>query len=56
MKSLTRRQLLFQAGGGMSGLALAYLLDQDGLLGEQGPYAPKRPDHPAEPRVLSRCS
>jgi len=52
-----RRDFLFQAGGGLSGLALAYLLNQDGLLGatptEGGacdakavgynPYAPKPP-------------
>ena len=51
-----RRDFLFQSGGGVSGLALAYLLNQDGLLGattEPGacnakaagynPYAPKKP-------------
>src|SRR6266700_870596 len=33
MKSFwSRRDFLFQSGGGMSGLALAYLLNQDGLL------------------------
>ena len=29
----SRRDFLFQSGGGISGLALAYLLNQDGLLG-----------------------
>ena len=29
---LSRRDLLFQAGGGVSGVALAYMLDADGLL------------------------
>ena len=28
----SRRDFLFQSGGGISGLALAYLLNQDGLL------------------------
>ena len=28
----SRRDLLFEAGGGVSGLALVYLLNQDGLL------------------------
>jgi hypothetical protein len=27
-----RREFLFRSGGGISGLALAYLLDQQGLL------------------------
>jgi hypothetical protein len=54
----SRRDFLFRSGGGMSGLALAYLLSQDGLLAEQvaggagacenkpvgfNPYAPKQP-------------
>src|SRR6476661_607277 len=50
-----RRDFLFQSGGGMSGLALAFLLNQDGLLGATpggacdvkvsgyNPYAPKKP-------------
>jgi hypothetical protein len=53
-----RRDFLFQSGGGISGLALAYLLNQDGLLGAppsagpsgceaapigNNPYAPKQP-------------
>src|SRR5215475_8341159 len=57
MKNIwSRRDFLFQSGGGVSGLALAYLLHQDGMLGAtQGtgacdakatgynPYAPKKP-------------
>ena len=50
----SRRDFLFQSGGGISGLALASLLHQDGLLGATGgacdakangynPYAPKKP-------------
>ena len=47
----SRRDFLFQSGGGMSGLALAYLLNQDGLLAAScdtkasgyNPYAPKKP-------------
>jgi len=51
----SRRDFLFQSGGGMSGLALAYLLNQDGLLGAPNegacdakasgynPYAPRKP-------------
>ena len=53
-----RREFLFQSGGGISGLALAYLLDQQGLLSAAAaapadacaaaavganPYAPKAP-------------
>lgn len=34
MKTVSRRNMLFQAGGGISGLALASLLGQDGLLAE----------------------
>src|SRR5438445_341217 len=50
----SRRDFLFQSGGGMSGLALAYLLHKDGLLAAESdacnnaplggnPYAPKPP-------------
>ena len=51
----SRRDFLFQSGGGISGLALAYLLNQDGLLAALAgdacdapaagvnPYAPKPP-------------
>lgn len=59
-KRLTsRRELLFQAGGGMSGLALAYLMGQDGLLacdatGIRSPMAPKKPHF--EPRAKAVIS
>src|SRR5215468_7597166 len=53
MKNIwSRRDFLFQSGGGISGLALAYLLNQDGLLAANtcdakasgyNPYAPKKP-------------
>jgi uncharacterized protein DUF1501 len=51
----SRRDFLFRSGGGVSGLALAYLLDQQGLLAAEtsaacaakplgtNPYAPKPP-------------
>src|SRR5881397_1576457 len=52
----SRREFLFQSGGGISGLALAYLLHKDGLLAAESndltcnstpvhgnPYAPKAP-------------
>src|SRR3954463_657575 len=61
-----RRDFLFQSGGGLSGLALAYLLNQDGLLGATpqnacdakaagyNPYAPKKPHFaPRAKRVIS---
>lgn len=47
---VSRRQLLFEAGGGLSGLALAYLLDREDLLAAQSagesrqtPLAPGKP-------------
>src|SRR5215469_15804890 len=53
MKNIwSRRDFLFQSGGGISGLALSYLLNQDGLLAAgacdaqasgYNPYAPKKP-------------
>src|SRR6476659_7043599 len=48
----SRRNFLFQAGEGFGSLALAYLLNQDGLLGATGcendpnvrsPFSPKQP-------------
>ncbi len=50
----SRRELLFQAGGGLSGVALAYLLNQEGLLAADpgcastavpidSPLAPRKP-------------
>jgi len=63
-----RREFLFQSGGGISGLALAYLLDQQGLLSAASttdeactaaavginPYAPKAPHF--KPRATSVIS
>src|SRR5258707_3927445 len=64
MKNMwSRRVFLFRSGGGVSGLALAYLLNQDGLLGAgacdakasgYNPYAPKPPHFaPRAKRVIS---
>src|SRR5215210_8300203 len=48
----SRRDFLFRSGEGIGGLALAYLMNQDGLLGESGcdnaagttsPFLPKSP-------------
>jgi len=52
----SRREFLFQSGGGVSGLALAYLMNREGLLAADklaeacqakpigfNPYAPKPP-------------
>jgi len=51
---MTRRDLLFQAGGGLSGLALAHLLARDRLLAESSPFAPKKPHfEPRAKRVIS---
>ena len=63
----SRRDFLFQSGGGISGIALAHLLQQDGLLAapvkEGGceskalgynPFAPKKPQFP--PRATSVIS
>src|SRR5260370_2213929 len=62
----SRRDFLFQSGGGISGLALAYLLNQDGLLGAPdsgscdakasgyNPYAPRKPHF--APRATSVIS
>jgi uncharacterized protein DUF1501 len=63
-----RREFLFQSGGGISGLALAYLLDRDGALSAAAPepdpctaaaagvnpYAPKPPHFP--PRATAIIS
>src|SRR5215468_4872156 len=59
----SRREFLFRSGGGVSGLALAYLLQQDGLLGANicdanpsgfNPYAPRKPHFaPRATRVIS---
>jgi hypothetical protein len=61
----SRREFLFEAGGGLSGLALAYLLDQQGLLASsenacqakpagETPYTPKPPHF--KPRATSVIS
>lgn len=60
-----RREFLFQSGGGISGLALAWLLNKDGLLGAQSaatgcnavpvtgsPYAPKPPHFKARAKSV----
>src|SRR5580765_878129 len=61
-----RREFLFRSGGGISGVALAYLLDRQGLLSAQqadscaaaavgvNPYAPKAPHF--KPRATSVIS
>src|SRR5262245_4330379 len=63
-----RREFLFRSGGGISGLALAYLLDRQGLLSAElsaggpcaaaavgvNPYAPKAPHF--KPRATSVIS
>src|SRR5258708_27623948 len=64
MKNIwSRRDFLFQSGGGISGLALACLLNQDGLLGAgacdakavgYNPYAAKKPHF--APRATSVIS
>src|SRR5437588_3612508 len=54
----TRREFLWQAGGGFAGTALTYLLAQDGFFGSparaaalaQAPLAPKNPHYPARAR------
>lgn len=49
MKSLSRRELIFRAGAGFGGLALAALLDRDGLLADAPQKRPNplasRPSH-----------
>src|SRR5215212_8815247 len=62
-----RREFLFKSGGGISGLALAYLLGADNLLAApaasdacsapavgSNPYAPKAPHH--KPRATAVIS
>ncbi|MBV8817904.1 MAG: DUF1501 domain-containing protein, partial [Acidobacteriaceae bacterium] len=52
-KFKSRRELLFEAGGGLSGLALAWLLGQDGLLAnEANPMAPRQPHFPARAKSV----
>ena len=59
-----RREFLFRSGGGISGLALAYLLQKDGLLAAESdglcdntplsgnPYAPKAPHFKARAKSV----
>ena len=41
----SRRQFLWQSGGGLGGIALAYLLGQDGLLAAEKPVGKGKPEH-----------
>ncbi|MCS7024691.1 MAG: DUF1501 domain-containing protein [Bryobacteraceae bacterium] len=63
MPFVSRRKFLFEAGGGLSGLALAALLDQQGLLagptpcsapGASSPFSPRKPHF--EPRAKAVIS
>ncbi|HET8549910.1 MAG TPA: DUF1501 domain-containing protein [Bryobacteraceae bacterium] len=57
-KPVSRRDLLFRAGEGIGGLALAYLLSQDGLLaadGCQNPPGVKSPFTPKAPHFKARA-
>ncbi len=40
----SRRQFLWQSGGGLGGIALAYLLGQDGLLAAEKPVRKSKPE------------
>src|SRR5438477_200888 len=46
--SLDRRRFLWQAGGGLGGVALAYLLGKDGLLAA-GPHHPPKARRVVQP-------
>ena len=50
---LTRRELLWEMGGGFAGVALAGMLAADGFtFGEsQGPLAPKKPHFPTKAKA-----
>ncbi len=59
----TRREFLWQAGGGFMGLALSQMLDKDGFLSKQAvaadgvtpyqnPLAPKKPHHAAKAKSV----
>ena len=43
-RDLSRRELLWRLGGGLGGIALAYLLGRDGLLAADRPAARGRPE------------
>src|SRR3954468_11222221 len=54
---VTRRHFLWQAASGMSGIALAWLLQQEKALGKEvplpaSPYAPKPPHFPAKAKRI----
>jgi Protein of unknown function (DUF1501) len=56
---ISRRDLIFRAGAGFSGLALAHLLDRDGLLAAEvedkklpNPFAPKKPHFEAKAKSV----
>ncbi|HQR33174.1 MAG TPA: DUF1501 domain-containing protein, partial [Blastocatellia bacterium] len=60
-QSMTRRELIFKAGAGFSGLALSSLLDKDGLLAatpassdakDVNPLAPKAPHFAAKAKSV----
>src|SRR5436190_23845044 len=59
---LTRRHFLWEAGAGLSGLALAWMFQQEtrGAAGSaviDSPYAPKAPHFPAKAkRVIHICA
>lgn len=55
MKNISRRDLLFSAGGGIGGVALAALLQQDKLLGAPAAVAGVRSPH-FQPRAKSVIS
>src|SRR5258708_23552362 len=44
MISFSRRHFLWQSGGGLGGIALAYLLGQDGLLAADKPQGKGKPE------------
>src|SRR5690554_6256900 len=57
MKKITRRELIFRAGAGFGGLALASLLDGDGLLAaapgqRRNPLAARAPHYPAKAKAV----
>lgn len=51
---VSRREFLFEAGGGLSGVALAYLLDQEGLLAAAADVRPECA--PGASRIVSPVS
>src|SRR5215813_8436575 len=57
---VSRRNFLFEAGGGISGLGLAWLLDQEGLLAApcaapdsmETPFTPRKPHFNARAKAV----